>query len=254
MKIGASYSVWDGEELLEFSIRSIRNAVDYVNVVWQRLSWYGTPCDDGLEEHLQRLKGMGLIDELFYFEPELGISPNLNETNKRNVGLEAARARGCSHLITMDTDEFYDETEFKQAAEYLLRYDITHSACNQFMYDAIDLRRAAPADWFAPFLYQISQGQIFECNAFPETPWMIDPSKKILITADSKLCFLGQVTLHHYRAVRKNLSQKIDNSSEFQNPEARCQAQSEYEGLIESANKANEGTHVRMPNQFGIHF
>lgn len=35
LKWGVSYSVFDGEELLEASIKAIRECVDYVNVVYQ---------------------------------------------------------------------------------------------------------------------------------------------------------------------------------------------------------------------------
>ena len=45
-KLGISYSVWDGEELLEQSIKQIRPVADYINVVWQKLSWYGRAIPD----------------------------------------------------------------------------------------------------------------------------------------------------------------------------------------------------------------
>ena len=47
-KLGISYSVWDGEELLEASIKSVRENADYINVVWQKKSWYGIDCDENL--------------------------------------------------------------------------------------------------------------------------------------------------------------------------------------------------------------
>lgn len=41
VKVGACYNVFDGEELLEASIRSIRGVVQYVCVVYQTgMSWY----------------------------------------------------------------------------------------------------------------------------------------------------------------------------------------------------------------------
>ena len=38
MKIGVSYNLFDGEELLESSIKSIRKNVDYISVVYQTIS------------------------------------------------------------------------------------------------------------------------------------------------------------------------------------------------------------------------
>lgn len=58
-KWGVAYSVYDGEELLEASIRTIRPYVDYVIVVWQRVSWYGTPARDSLLPLLEELRGKG---------------------------------------------------------------------------------------------------------------------------------------------------------------------------------------------------
>ena len=40
MKIGACYMVFDGEELLEFSIKSIRNSIDFISVTYQDFSYF----------------------------------------------------------------------------------------------------------------------------------------------------------------------------------------------------------------------
>ena len=49
-KWGVSYSLFDGEELLEPSILSIRDCVDYINVVYQKESWVGTPATENIEK------------------------------------------------------------------------------------------------------------------------------------------------------------------------------------------------------------
>ena len=41
MKLGVSYNVFDGEELLESSIKSIRDNVDHISVVYQTISNFG---------------------------------------------------------------------------------------------------------------------------------------------------------------------------------------------------------------------
>ena len=253
-KVGASYSVWDGEELLEFAIRSIRSEVDYINVVWQRLSWYGNPCSPELESHLLGLKAKGLIDELLFFEPDLTLSPNLNETSKRNIGLEAARRAGCTHFLTLDTDEFFEEKEFREAVDYIVKNGITHSACNQILYIDVHHRESLPADWFAPFVYRIDQGQSFVCNVFGGRPWLIDPSKEIPITPQSTVCFMGKVRMHHFSGVRKNLDRKIENSSALQNPQmAQLHKERMHAERRVLAEKVIAGDYVRVENRFGIH-
>ena len=252
-KVGVSYSVWDGEELLEFAIRSIRSEVDYVSVAWQRLSWYGNPCDPGLEQHLLNLKEKGLIDELLFFEPDLSLPPGINETNKRNVGLEAARRAGCKYFLTLDADEFFEAEPFREALDYVMRNSITHSACNQVGYTDIDCRKSLPADWFVPFAYRISRGEKFVHNAFGETPWLIDPTKKIPITSESRICFIGQVIMHHYSGVRKNLDRKIENSSASLTPQmTQANKDRAEQGRREVESGLLSGNYVKVPNRFGI--
>ena len=68
-KLGIAYNLFDGEELLEKSILSIRNVVDYVCIVWQRVSNKGNFADPYLEVFLNKLKEKGLIDELIEYVP-----------------------------------------------------------------------------------------------------------------------------------------------------------------------------------------
>lgn len=113
-KLGVSYSVMDGEEMLEFAIRSIRSEVDYVNVVWQKLSWFGTMCSDELEPTLERLKNEGLIDELIFFTPDLKAIPAENEAKKRNMGLKAARKAAVRTLSIWTRTNCLTQTNSKK--------------------------------------------------------------------------------------------------------------------------------------------
>lgn len=40
--------VFDGEELLEFAIKSIRNEIDHISVTYQTTSYFGNPADPEL--------------------------------------------------------------------------------------------------------------------------------------------------------------------------------------------------------------
>ncbi len=213
MKLGVSYSVWDGEELLEASIKSIREHSDYINVVWQKVSWFGESCDENLENLLLSLKEKGLIDEIIYFEPNLKLSPNINEINKRNLGLKGVQKANCSHFLIMDTDEFYKPEEFKAAKEHILYYDITHSICNQYMYPHINCRESSVAGFFAFFIHKINQHTKLVMNACSPVPWLVDPTKQIPITKKSKFCFMNNIAMHHYGGVRKDITKKYRNSS-----------------------------------------
>ena len=68
MKLGVSYNIFDGEELLEGSIKQIRQHVDHISVVYQVVSNFGNPCNPELVPLLERLKSEGLVDGGFINE------------------------------------------------------------------------------------------------------------------------------------------------------------------------------------------
>ena len=116
MKIGVSYNLFDGEELLEGSIKCIREEVDYISVVYQTVSNFGNPCDEDLVSLLERLKSEGLVDELFEYKPRVNKGGHYNEITKRNIGVSLSLGESCTHHMSMDSDEYYllDEFIFKQ--------------------------------------------------------------------------------------------------------------------------------------------
>lgn len=69
MILGAAYNVFDGEELLEASIRSIRTSVDYIVIVYQTTSNFGEKCSHNLVQILESLKEKGLVDDIVHYEP-----------------------------------------------------------------------------------------------------------------------------------------------------------------------------------------
>jgi hypothetical protein len=216
-KFGVSYSVFDGEELLEASIKSIRSEVDYVNVVYQTISWRGNHCDLGLVTLLQDLKIKGLIDELIFWKPDLKKSPQVNETEKRNIGLKAAVKEGVNYFMTMDCDEFYFADEIAITKKKIVRENITHSYCKLLSYSQkptlrnnIDIKRIVYIQLFC----QVDKFSKLGANEF--APVLVDPTRKILERENSKHHVFSEITMHHMSQVRRNqeaLNKKYDNSS-----------------------------------------
>ncbi len=213
MKLGVSYSVWDGEELLEYSIKSIRNQCEYINVVWQKKSWFGEPCNETLEPVLANLKEKGLIDELILFVPDTTLSAQQNELNKRNLGLEYVKKANCSHFLTMDADEFYEEKEFKKAKDFITKYKITHSICNLYSYSHINCRESHFLQMFVPFIHKINKKSKLELDACSPCPWVVDPTRQIPLSFFYKICVMSNIVMHHYSGVRKDIAKKYRNSS-----------------------------------------
>lgn len=140
-KWGVSYSVFDGIELLEHSIKSIRNNVDYINVVYSDISWYGNKSNEDILSVLKDLKIKNLINEIIYYKPDLKISAFTNELNKRNLGLKFAKKAKVDYFMTMDVDEFYLQNEVEIAKQYIVKNNITHSFCNIVNYSILPTRR-----------------------------------------------------------------------------------------------------------------
>ena len=70
MKLGISYNLFDGEELLEYSINSVRDSCDHINVVYQKISNWGEPCSKDLEDILHDLLRKKLIDKIYCYSPK----------------------------------------------------------------------------------------------------------------------------------------------------------------------------------------
>jgi hypothetical protein len=85
MRLGVSYNIFDGEELLEGSIKQIRSHVDYVSVVFQTISNFGNQSNPELIPLLERLKSEGLIDELYHYNPKIDAGGHHNEMKKRTI-------------------------------------------------------------------------------------------------------------------------------------------------------------------------
>ena len=96
MKLGVTYNIFDGEEMLFFSLRNLRPMVQHINVVYQTTSNFGNE-NPNLEEKLRMYERAGLIDFLHKYEPTLKKNEDgslrwqngqENEINKRNIGLQ----------------------------------------------------------------------------------------------------------------------------------------------------------------------
>lgn len=219
-KWGVAYSIWDGEELLEASIRSIRSEVDYVCVVYQEKSWYGKPASADLLPTLHRLKEAQLIDELIEYIPNVKEKPVRQETKKRNMGLAAARKAGCTHYMTMDADEFYQQEELKEAKHYIVRENITHAYCPIWTYGITPTEYLPTRTFYCQFFSKITRFSK-HCNDSHATA-LVDPTRKIRHTpfwlGRSKYFALHNVKMHHMSYIRKSLTKKFENTSD---PEAK---------------------------------
>lgn len=268
-KWGVSYSVFDGFELLEKSILCIRESVDYINVVYQKISWYGNKCDDNLLPTLIDLKNKGLIDEIIEYnyihqEGRSGHAPKY-EKEKRALGLKAAKKNKCTYFMTMDCDEFYFKDEEEKAKEFILINNISHSFVLLYNYIYKPIYRKLNADYYIPFFAKINKFSSFiPFHFFKYYICFIDQTRllnKLIIFKffNFKLYgyyrpfILNGISMHHMTSIRKNIGLKIQNSSaEFSQSEIK----NTYEYYLKEIEKLkNTGTSdviVKVKNYFNI--
>jgi hypothetical protein len=210
MRLGISYNLFDGEELITDSIKTLRDNVDYISVIVQRVSNFGLPAKDNLKELLVKLKQEKLIDEIYLYIPNMN-NPHQDETIKRQIGLELSRNNACTHHLSIDTDEFYDIEEFKKAKDVIELNNFDSSSCQMQSYYKKAIYQVYPAEtYYVPFIYKIRDNIGFEFNS--NFPTFVDPTRRMQ-PGKHKIFTRDELQMHHMTYVREDISIKLSNSS-----------------------------------------
>jgi len=212
MKLGVSYNLFDGEELLEGSIKQIRDHVDYVSVVCQTTSNFGKPCSEDLIPLLKRLKKEKLIDDVLLYAPEIERGGHFNEIQKRNVGLKASLETGCTHHMSMDCDEYFLSNQFAYLKNYILDNKCDATYCLMKTYFKDPTYEVRPFNqYYTSLIHEINETSqyCFNCHS----PVLVDPTRRINFTKTPKVFEREQIEMYHMSYVRKNIKDKLVNSS-----------------------------------------
>ena len=221
-KLGIGYNVFDGEELLPYSLFCIRDVAEYIVVIYQTTSNYGSK-NENLVPFLKNLYELGYVDELVEYEPQLKLvdekgSPlktgSINEQIKRNLALEKCLANGCDVFSTMDTDELYDKSLYKKAYEEFVNGNYDSSFCQmQTYYKSPTMRVTPPETYYVPLFYNISGRRkklrfefIHDYNVYCDGTRMIRAGFPKMFSRD-------EIEMHHFSYVRNSLQSKVVNSS-----------------------------------------
>lgn len=233
MKISASYNVFDGEELLEKSISSIRDSVDFISVVYQTKSNFGNNCSPDLEDILHDLRDKGDVQELVKYTPKLNLKPHSNELIKRNIGLNLAKENSCTHHMPIDCDEFYVKKEFDNAKEIIEGEGWDSAACQMITYYKEPTYRLEPKEeYFVTLPFKINDNTLFVYNL--NFPVLVDPTRRVN-TNRCKIFKRDEIEMHHMSYVRKDIRSKAENSS------ARCNFENEIDAFVDYFNNYKEG-------------
>jgi len=221
MKLGVAYNVFDAEELLEYSINSIREFVDYIVIVAQEKSNYGN-INPNLRQTLDKLKNKGLIDLIHWYIPALKydekgnvLSENgyENEQIKRQIGLDLCQNYGCKIFSSMDCDELYDKTQYQLAKNDFINGDYDSSFClMRTFYKSAEYQIIPLESYYVPLFYKIDKKTKFTFEFIPPYPVKIDPTRRIK-AGHSLIYTRDEIEMYHYSYVRKSIEVKIENSS-----------------------------------------
>jgi hypothetical protein len=213
MRLTSIINVWaDCIELLPFCIKNHLQFCDGVIVVWSQYSNHGAKSDAILEYILANRKDFHV--EYVQIEPVTG-TPLMNETRKRNYGIDVAKKSGFTHFLIADADEFYEpemmnmeKDRFKNPSlnglvhplKVYIKTPTLFTFDHTFVCGIHKLNSDTVCGNFKtyPFAYD-NQGQAH-----------IDPSRRLSYTTGIELSYNY---MHHFSYVRKNIDLKIDNSS-----------------------------------------
>lgn len=213
MKISASYNVFDGEELLEKSISSIRDSVDFISVVYQTRSNFGNSCSPDLEDILYDLMDKGAVQKLVKYIPDLSQRPHYNEISKRNIGLNLAKQNLCTHHMPIDCDEFYIKHQLDYAINIIVKENLDAATCRLATYYKEPIYRLSPdEDYWVTLPFKLNPEIQFKTNS--NFPALVDPTRQV-DTNFFKFFDKNEIQMHHMSYVRKDMTKKIVNSSAF---------------------------------------
>lgn len=243
MKISAIYNTFDGDELLPYSIKQIREHVDEVIVVYQNQSNYGEIYHPEIPSQL--------CDHVIHFTPDLKKSGTENETRKRNIGIAKAKELGCTHFILMDNDELYESGEFKYYRDLIYYNDCDSSACRLYTYYKYPTIQITPLeDYFVPFICKLKEdARVGHFNSYPVKA---DPTRQS--NHHSNFYKINIPLMHHYSWVRTDIERKIRNSSArnaFKNKEQIIKDFNDFESTGKLA-LYNGHSWIEVDNKFGL--
>lgn len=203
-KLVAIWNIYDGEELLPYSVGAIKDEVDIRIGVVQYVSNRG-------EEYVPRFP-YSLFDYVIQYEPNLRRPASWNETAKRNAGIEFAKTLDATHYILLDCDEIYHGREFARL-KALVYGSAGFSACNMRTYYGSPTKVISPPEsYFVPFINKLTRLTSVGSNAL--YPVVCDPTRTDKrLTNKNALTVFSTFPLHHFSWVRKDIERKFRNSS-----------------------------------------
>lgn len=212
-KFGLGIVTFEGTEHLESIISEIKDLLDYVVIAKQNISYCGNKIDPEDDKEIDRLKNIGLVDEIIIYEPELDIEDRHQETNKRNMTIDFLQSKGCDYVLITDSDEIYNHDDFERAIQYIVdnKLEITYCRYINYYHD-LEHYIAMPFKCYVSFFFKSCYRYVFECQDFREPS---DPTRRVHkpLDVENYIFDWNDIKMHHMSWIRKNIRKKIENWS-----------------------------------------
>ena len=221
-RLAVSYNFFDGEELLEDSILSVREVAQHVSVVFQTTSHWGRAHPNPrIHLFLESLVTRGLVDSLIEFNPNHekisrslpdvrdNVSFHQYDVAKRNMGLQDAISAGCNLYLSLDADELYVPKQLDYMAKeiHLGNWDFGVVQHVQYWRTNTYIKFWAEQE-FVSGVIKIRPDVQFQYG-YP-TGFAIDPARSPNSNKIRRFRRF-EVTMHHMSMVRLNIAQKYLN-------------------------------------------
>lgn len=205
MKLCATYTIFNGMELLEKSMESVYDNVDVIMLCFQEISNHGNR-NPHLIEDLRQYTGKKIIKVPFHPTSK---DPKENERFKLQLRIDRAKAEGCTHYIGMACDHFYIPADFKRAKEKAKDYYCTLSAIHTY-YKEPTFRLEPIEDYYCPFINFLHPRTKVIRGVYK---WKTDPSNVVSPQPTQYLFKEDEIVLHHYSMIRDSIQDKFNNAA-----------------------------------------
>ena len=200
MKLGVSYGVFSGLELLKPSLQNIRPFAYHIVVVWSPISSTGERAVPYMGALLNSLVAEGLIDELVRFIPAITSRPIEMQDNcriKREIGRIRCEMAGCTHHLVRDCDEFHDPDQFRFQMEQFDNVDVTLTPIVEYV-QRPTIRLSGVSKLYVPCVHRI--GSHLQRSAIYGVT--VDMGRTVVPVKKFRICQPEELVLHHYTSVR----------------------------------------------------
>lgn len=224
-KLGLGIVAFEGSEHLKNITFELRTLCDNITVCLQKKSYHGEPIQQEDVDIVENLKNLGYIDNIIWFEPAdlhtdepAGDAPRLIETDKRNFICDyLEKEQDCSHLMIIDSDEFYHHDDFERAKKTYDADPNLHVTYCEYVNYYRDYRHVMvwPFNSYVPFISEAGYRFDFRKGNFTKPS---DPTRRFYINPEAEMNHFNvfnweMIKMHHLSWIRINIEQKVSSWS-----------------------------------------